>query len=246
MFKLVGSLLLVMAFSWAGSATAAHMTTIYVDGKEWLQPVDFINNSWNQIAEVCNPNTGVCTGSLNGIELTGWTWANSYDTSSLFNFFIGFDAVHGGGDIFNTFEEPSPTVWLDAFYDAGFISMWGPCDPCRTMGYVADRASSTYSGLAGLGRNYVPDRLTDWASYVPNWGDSDFSTPEAGGWFYREQSTVPIPATLPLLGLGLAALGFSRRKRIRSWCPATAVPPARCCHSLLLPIQAAGRDCKAW
>lgn len=59
---------------------------IQVDGREWewLQPADFIDYSYNQVAAVC-PN-GICSGTLPGstIDLTGYTWASSDDVRFLF------------------------------------------------------------------------------------------------------------------------------------------------------------------
>ena len=60
---------------------------IEVDGEErrWLQPANFRNYSYNQVREVC-PG-GACSGTLPGstIDLTGYTWASSYDVRLLFN-----------------------------------------------------------------------------------------------------------------------------------------------------------------
>lgn len=58
--------------------------TITVEGKEWLQPMDFTNHSYNQVSEVC-PD-GVCSGTLPGSskDLTGYMWASSDDVGLLF------------------------------------------------------------------------------------------------------------------------------------------------------------------
>jgi len=51
----------------------------------WLQPADFLNYSYNQVAEVC-PD-GVCSGGLPGsstFDLTGYLWASSEDVELLF------------------------------------------------------------------------------------------------------------------------------------------------------------------
>lgn len=59
--------------------------TVTIDGKEWLQPADFVGYTFDQVNAVCP--TGVCSGSLPGstFDLTGYTWASIMDVSSLFN-----------------------------------------------------------------------------------------------------------------------------------------------------------------
>jgi hypothetical protein len=59
--------------------------TVTADGKEWLQPKDFINYSYNEVSAVCP--AGACSGSLPGstFDLTGYTWASIDDMDSLFN-----------------------------------------------------------------------------------------------------------------------------------------------------------------
>jgi hypothetical protein len=58
--------------------------TIKVEGREWLQPIDFTNHSYNQVSGVC-PD-GVCSGTLPGStkDLTGYMWASSEDVGLLF------------------------------------------------------------------------------------------------------------------------------------------------------------------
>ncbi len=56
---------------------------ITVNGNEWLQPALFTNLSWNDINAVCP--AGVCSGELNGYDMTGWTWASIDDVNALFN-----------------------------------------------------------------------------------------------------------------------------------------------------------------
>jgi hypothetical protein len=61
--------------------------SVIVDGKEWLQPKDFVSYSYNQVSEVCPE--GVCTGKLPGskVNLTGYIWASIDDAESLFSYY---------------------------------------------------------------------------------------------------------------------------------------------------------------
>ena len=58
---------------------------IILDGKEWLQPLDFIGYTYDQVSVAC-PG-GVCSGTLPGsaFDLTGYTWASIEEVSALFN-----------------------------------------------------------------------------------------------------------------------------------------------------------------
>jgi hypothetical protein len=61
------------------------MDTVIADGKEWRQPVDFVNYSYSLVNAVCP--SGVCSGFLPGstVDLTGYTWASIDEVSALFN-----------------------------------------------------------------------------------------------------------------------------------------------------------------
>ena len=54
--------------------------------REWLQPFDFRDYSYDQIAAVCSADNGVCSGNLpgNSIDLTGYYWASITDIEGLF------------------------------------------------------------------------------------------------------------------------------------------------------------------
>jgi hypothetical protein len=79
--------------------------TVTVDGKEWLQPKDFVSYSYNQVSEVCPE--GVCTGKLPGsnVNLTGYIWASIDDAESLFSYYrqsprrILEDFAYTGNDV---------------------------------------------------------------------------------------------------------------------------------------------------
>jgi|JI10StandDraft_1071094.scaffolds.fasta_scaffold169410_4 hypothetical protein len=204
-FKPIGRLLVVLAFGWAGSAGAI---PVIVDGKEWLQPVDFVNLSWNTTAAVCNSTTGDCgPGALGAVaNMDTWTWASTDDVNSLFNFFLSGDPLGPGP---SQTQAPLNTFFPD-FFAAGFL-------PTGTGNTLLGLTRETCTSGCG-GSNIA------WASQFAQFQTSDFvstdtilpksySSQTIGAWMYRDVvATVPSPTILPLMTLGLAALGFSRRK----------------------------------
>jgi hypothetical protein len=63
----------------------------YLDnlGREWRQLAGSTNKTWNQISSIC-PTDGAtpCSGTLGGLNLSGWTWATESQVLELFSEFL--------------------------------------------------------------------------------------------------------------------------------------------------------------
>jgi hypothetical protein len=78
----------------------AQSANVIVGGREWRQPIDTLNATWDGTAASCDSTTGVCTGAL-----AGWTWASNTDVQSLFE-----RLIRPG-----TTQFPTPTSDYDEF-----------------------------------------------------------------------------------------------------------------------------------
>ena len=92
-------------------------------GKEWLQPADFIGYSREEIAAVCSPSSGICSGSLSqsSFDLNGYTWASESEIGSLYCEYRAappYDVINGG----YPFSTGSPVN------DSGFFDDFAPTD----------------------------------------------------------------------------------------------------------------------
>ncbi|QFU74431.1 hypothetical protein EY643_01490 [Halioglobus maricola] len=191
---------------------------VEVDGREWLQPVDFINLSWLDVAAVCDSDTGACNGMLGAIDVTGYTWANVDDVNALFNSF-GVSPPLAGPDAIAEID----SAWAPAFFAAGFISTG--C--CGTS--IIATCRETQGGVF----NAIAPTIIDGADGFQDNAETNFGVPDSnpatdiGAWLYRDIPTVvpPAPAPTPvavpassaitLLFTALALLAIALRHVIR-------------------------------
>ena len=125
---------------------------IRANGKDWRQLSLFADLSWDEINAVCPVNrAGQCSGTLNGHDMKGWTWASASDVSALFDFY-GFDPPSS--------DEYSIRVIQDAAIDAWLADGW------LYTSEESDWASSAVAGWAGLTtESYDDTALARYGTY---------------------------------------------------------------------------------
>ncbi len=197
-------------------AQATFLPTVTVDGREWQQPANFIWTSWNEVAAVCDPITGACSGDLNGGSLDGWTWATLLDVNYLFNNFLPPAEQLVPPDAIEDLYIPAATD----FFEALFFATATYYDPVTFDTYFEVTGmtrtalqDSAYGGSVRDGDSiYVRDHIRiGTATYDKGREDS-----RVGHFFFRGPAfPAPAPASLALLLAGLAGVWASRLRRSR-------------------------------
>ena len=210
--RILLSILAMIAFT-----NAAGAESVVRGDKEWLQPADFkavtigIEDGWPAVNLVCPAPTGVCIdgGMLNGIDVTGYTWASLDDFNELI---MGYG---GPGPLDRTvldqvLEDRSTSTWYDAF-----LQDFTPTQPDNgnSVAHDAWLAKQSVSGngdTAGVAYSSQRDEISTYVFREIE----DASFP--GTWLWRPAptSSTPVP-TLPfyaLLALGGLIGLFGLRK----------------------------------
>ncbi|MFT5709322.1 MAG: hypothetical protein ACI8QT_000008 [Halioglobus sp.] len=196
-FTIMTTLLLFIAMpSWGQSVVR--------DGKEWLQPVDFTNLSWDDVNAVCP--AGVCAGTLNGVDVTGYNWASVDESSELFNSY----GVTPPLPVPSTY---SSVTEADSTWAPAFVVDFSPTVDVGTQQQVRGWTSSELNPTTG--------RYTLIADVLAVLGNDSASTPNTqpkgngfasiGVWMWRTEPVPPTAEAVPTLsayGLVLTVLGL--------------------------------------
>lgn len=194
-------------------SSATFAATVFDDGhgKEWRQVTDTQGISWSDIASAC-PLNGIsaCNGSVDGVNLTGWTFASAQQVGDLFSYFGDFP---GGITLANV---PQATSHAGEFLDTAI----GPTYTDNVIRFVMGWTSTPTPGgsiwVAEVIQRVQPDPSnTDLWSTADNFGPGQAFA--VGSWMWRPAiSAVPEPATWALFILGFGAVGGMLRANRRA------------------------------
>lgn len=198
-------LMSVLLFTILSQATPSwgQVGNVIREGKEWLQPADFSLLTWFEINAVCPE--GVCNGELNGIDVTGYTWASVDDVNALFNSYGVSPPMGPGPDI----RLEWPSTWAPLYFE-DFLPMTDNSLVFDNSGWtrseVLNNPSDAYS--ASVQYSTIPEETDAF-----NTGSVGPKTAEAlnfGAYFWRPAITPAATAipTMPVYGLAIMVLGL--------------------------------------
>lgn len=168
----------------------SYTDTITANGKEWLQVSLFTNLSWNDINAVCPVgNAGVCSGTLKGYDMNGWTWANGDDIAALFNGYGVLPPLTTPNFVGS--RNAPDSAWAPAFFGAG----WRPTTNDFNIPYF--RRLFAFTFYTGEVEGYFPPGIVEFDDSPPGaqdglaigWGAEGIGPQNAisffGAFFYR-------------------------------------------------------------
>ncbi|MEM9257230.1 MAG: hypothetical protein AAGA91_17440 [Pseudomonadota bacterium] len=147
--------------------------TIVADGKVWLQLDVFgtLAFRWAEVNALC-PGGPCSSGTLGGIDMTGWVWASGDDIKSLFNTYLD-------GSPFGASTQVVFAPQIQRMLDDGWRLT--PGSPPNITGFTRDELSDgTFGSLAQV--TDIGNTTSD--QWVVNLPLAKFSLGSAG-WFYR-------------------------------------------------------------
>lgn len=197
---------------------SANAATAYTDasGRVWHQLTDTLGLSWLDMTGVCAESSGVCNGSLGGLDLTGLRWADVATVNELFRELsagAGFpDELPQEFEIIDSTWGPLAIDEDGAGPDTGFFhkTFSSGGDEHTAYGWTRTRK------VPGEFAIYI-GRITESSTFdklqTDDLDDTVTGSAVAGFWLY-EPVVVPLPPALWLFATALAGLSLRARRRL--------------------------------
>lgn len=168
-----------------GDFSGSQDTSVLIGDKRWRQVTETVGLTWNQLNSAC-PG-GPCSGTINGIDLSGWTWATVEEVRVLFEGLILPGSVQFP-DVFTRYLAANSSDIAASLSPPNFT----PVASVPGIGYELDGFSRSLA--PGNPIAHTP-QLIDFIDGQPdvadlaNFRDIDVSYSFIGAWLYKPAGT---------------------------------------------------------
>lgn len=186
---------------------------ILIGNMDWRQVHDTVGNSWNDIAAIFDPTTGMCTQPsciLGKTDLAGYVWADNVTVGTMIQEVTGARALPSFSQDSYVETTPDGLAPLFALFDITYSD--------DTANLIAGLTRESSHGpsygdvISALEHTHPPPPSAYYGLYTFLERSGDYDNNTRGGWFYRA-APVPEPTTIFLLTTGLLGLVVTRRLR---------------------------------
>lgn len=199
---------------------ASPVRAVIIDGKDWRQPSEIASLSWYDLDVIYDVNTGLldtAETTIDGIDFDGWAWASQQEVADMFS---TFDGVSIG-----VFPQPSTASEQDSEWAPLMLETFTPqvvlADQSIVRGWTRTEVTETGAFVASV-VDYIPGHFTGDGATVGSQWQKQSAYDWNGAWMVAnsqshavDQTPVPEPTTIALLGIGLIGLAGAEVRRRR-------------------------------
>lgn len=184
-FRLLTALgVATVAAGLSGAASGQAIAYVDTQGREWVQVKAFKGVSFAAVDQIC-PNDGVtpCTGTLMGVNLTGFVWATKAQVQELF--------AEGVPEMAKVETVGGPAYTLPALgFFGSFLPTWEYYTTFGGYNYLSGWTSTVVDGMASVPEASAQYPVFDGYFNVAAMVDVTQSSQFRGAWFFKPAPVV--------------------------------------------------------